>query len=68
MVFWARSEIIGFAVIQCHGYWSTGAMEYWSFEKKDINPLAITPPLQYSNTPKIIEIESPHHGLPYFGL
>jgi len=43
-------------------------MEYWSVEKKDINPLAITPTLQYSNTPKLIEIESYHDGLPSFGL
>jgi hypothetical protein len=27
-------------------------MEYWSVEIKDVNPLAITPTLQYSNTPK----------------
>ena len=33
-------------------------MEYWKVEKKDINPLAITPTLQYSNTPKLCEIES----------
>jgi hypothetical protein len=39
-------------------------MEYWSVEKKDVNPLAITPTLQYSNTPKLIEIESSHDGLP----
>jgi hypothetical protein len=34
-------------------------VEYWSggvLEKKDIKPLAITPPLQYSNTPKFIEM------------
>jgi len=28
-------------------------MEYWSVDKKAINPLAITPTLQYSNIPKI---------------
>ncbi len=33
-------------------------MEYWSVEKKDIHPLAITPTLQYSNAPKLIGIES----------
>jgi len=43
-------------------------MEYWGVEKKDINPLAITPTLQYSNTPKLIEIESFHDRLPSFGL
>jgi hypothetical protein len=31
--------------------WSTGVEEYWSVEKKDPNPLAITPKLQYSITP-----------------
>jgi hypothetical protein len=30
-------------------------MEYWSVEKRDINPLVISPTLQYSNTPKLIE-------------
>jgi len=34
-------------------------MEYWSVEKKDVNPFVITPTLQYSNTLKLIEIESP---------
>jgi hypothetical protein len=28
-------------------------MEYWSVEKKDINPLGITPTLQHSKTPKL---------------
>jgi hypothetical protein len=37
-------------------------------KKKDINPLIITPTLQYSNTPKLIEIENYHDGLPSFGL
>ena len=45
-----------------------GVLEYWSVKKKDINPLAITPTLQYSNAPKSIGIESSHHGLPSFGL
>jgi hypothetical protein len=31
-------------------------MEYWSIEKKDIKPLAITPILQYSNASELIEI------------
>jgi hypothetical protein len=43
-------------------------MEYWRVENKDINPLVITPLLQYSNPPKLIEIESHHDGLPSFGL
>ena len=43
-------------------------MEYWSVEKKDINPLVNTPTLQYSNTPKLIKIESFHDRLPSFGL
>jgi hypothetical protein len=30
-------------------------MEYWSVEKKDINPLAITPTPHYSNPMKLIE-------------
>jgi len=46
----------------------TGVMEYWSGEKKDINHFVITPTLQYSNTPKLIEIESYHDGLHSFGL
>jgi hypothetical protein len=37
-------------------------------KKKDINPFVITPILQYSNTPKLIVIESYHDGLPSFGL
>ena len=32
-------------------------MEYWSIEKNDIKPLAITPTLQCSNTPNLIEIQ-----------
>ena len=43
-------------------------MEHWSVEKKDIDPLVITPILHYSDTPKLIEIESYHDGLPSFGL
>jgi hypothetical protein len=43
-------------------------MEYWSVDKKDIHPLAITPTLQYSNTPKLIEIEGSHDRLPSFGV
>ncbi len=35
-------------------------MDYWSVEKKDINPFVIAPTLQYSNTPILIEIESYH--------
>jgi hypothetical protein len=43
-------------------------MEYWSVDKKGINPLAITPTLHYSNTPKLIENETSHDGLHSFGL
>ena len=43
-------------------------MEYWSVEKKDVNPLIIIPALQYSKTPKLIEIENSRGGLPSFGL
>ena len=43
-------------------------MDYWSVEKKDVNPLAITPTLQYSNNPNLMEIESSHDGLHTFGL
>ena len=32
-------------------------MEYWSIEKNDVKPLAITPTLHYSNTPNLIEIQ-----------
>jgi hypothetical protein len=47
-------------------YWSDGVLE--CCKKKDINALVIAPILQYSNTPKLIEIESYHDGLPSFGL
>jgi hypothetical protein len=43
-------------------------MEYWSIEKKDINPFVITSILQYSNTPKLIEIKNDYDGLSPFGL
>jgi hypothetical protein len=46
----------------------TGVMEYWSAGKKDVNPLAIIPILQNSNTPKFIKNESAHDGLLSFGL
>ena len=52
-------------VLECLGL---GVMEYWSVEKKDTNPFVITPILHHSNAPKLIEIESYHDGLPYFGL
>jgi hypothetical protein len=51
-----------------HRLWSTGVMEYWSVEKKDINPFVITPILQYSNSTKLVEIESHDDGLPSLGL
>ena len=43
-------------------------MEYWSIEKKDIKPLANTPTIQYSITPKLIKIKGPQKRLPCFGL
>ena len=43
-------------------------MEYWGAAKKDVSPSAITPTLQFSNTPKLIEINSAHHGLPPLGI
>jgi hypothetical protein len=43
-------------------------MEYWRVEKRYITPFVITPTLQYSNTPKLIEIESYRDRLPSFGL
>ena len=43
-------------------------MAHWSVKKKDINPFVITPTLHYSNTPKLIEIESSHDGSTFFGL
>jgi hypothetical protein len=45
-----------------------GVMEYWSIGKKDIKPLAITPSLQYSNTPKLIENKIFQGILACFGL
>jgi hypothetical protein len=36
-------------------------MEYWSVEKRDVTPLAVNPTLQYSNTPKLIEIKGYHN-------
>jgi hypothetical protein len=35
--------------------------------KKDIQPLAITPILHYSNAPKLIQIEYAHDKFPSFG-
>jgi hypothetical protein len=46
----------------------TDRREYWSVEKKDINPFVITPMLQYSNTPKLIRIEGYCDGLTSFDL
>jgi hypothetical protein len=40
-------------------------MEYWSVVKKDVNTIAIIPTLQYSNTPKIADIERKQDGLPW---
>jgi hypothetical protein len=41
--------------------------EYWSVENKDIDPLGITPPLQYSITPELMKFKNPHDELPSFG-
>jgi len=46
----------------------TEVLAYWSVDKKAINLLTITPTLQYSNTAKLIKIETSHDGLPSFGL
>jgi len=45
-----------------------GEMQYWSVEKKDINPLANTPVLHYSSAPKLNEIECSYEGLRSFRL
>jgi hypothetical protein len=45
-----------------------GVLEYWSVEKKDINPLVIAPILQYSNTPKLLKNESYHVEFLSFAL
>jgi hypothetical protein len=42
-------------------HWSDGVL------KKDIKPLAITPTLQHSNIPKIIEIGHAQDRLPFLG-
>jgi hypothetical protein len=46
----------------------TGVMEYWSVDGTTINPSAITPPLQFSNTPKLNNVEFSQDDSPYFGL
>jgi hypothetical protein len=43
-----------------------GVLECWSIVRKDIEPAAITPSLQYSNTPSLIEIKIFQQELPYF--
>jgi hypothetical protein len=40
--------------------YGTGVMEYWGADNKDINPQTNTPTLQYSNTLKLVEIETSH--------
>ena len=35
----------------------TGVLEYWSIEKKDIKPSAITPIRRHSHIPKLYEIK-----------
>jgi len=60
-----KKEILRFPkVLESFG---PGVLEYWSVVKKNINPLVITPTLQYSNTPKLIEIDRSHDGIPSFG-
>ena len=59
---------VNFKVVKVLEYLGPGVMEYWGVDKKAINPLIITPTLQYSNTPKLIGIETSHDGLPSFGL
>ena len=49
-------------------YWSDAVLEYWSIGKNDTKPLAITPTLQYSNTPNLIEFQIFQQRLPCFGL
>ena len=49
------------------GSFGTGVMEYWSVEKKDVNPIAITPTLQYSNTPKLVELKNTDTGYRLWG-
>ena len=39
----------------CQKALNVSHLEYWSIENKDIKPLAITPSLQYSDSPKLIE-------------
>ena len=42
-------------------------MEYWCVDNKNGNSLAITPTLQYSNSPYLIKIDTSHDGLTFFG-
>jgi len=46
-----------------------GVLESWSIGvlKKDVNPLAIAPSLQYSNTPKSFGIKTLLKKSPRFG-
>jgi hypothetical protein len=45
-----------------------GVLELWSIGVLEKKPSILSSLLQYSNTSKLIEIESYHDGLPSFGL
>jgi hypothetical protein len=44
----------------------SGVMEYWSVDKKDIDPSPISPALHYSSTPEIVAVARSLDVLPYF--
>jgi hypothetical protein len=43
-------------------------MEYWSADKKAIKPFTITPTLQYSDNPKLIQFETSCEEYFFLGL
>jgi hypothetical protein len=43
-------------------------MEYWSIEKADFTPIAITPSIHYSISPNLIEAKIFQQKLPCFDL
>ena len=45
----------------------TGVMEYWSVEKDLVDPIAISPTLQCSNTPKLVELKDSRMGCFFLG-
>ena len=53
LVLRARSEIVGFAVIECHG-----KLEYWNVEQLDLNAL-----FQYSIIPIFQDRERSRYGM-----